>query len=176
MTCCTPDWTYRARSSMCTSSTRRRDGRAPRRSARCRRPTDARRADRTVRPARGGGDRVDDRCPLRPRHIGALRPGRRDCRRGQGEGSGAPGRQDGQDRRAGTRRAGPAGVGAGDLAARSIGSRRARAGALPAVPGSLSNLASEPDPRHAHRLWPVGAGVRPVREARARVARLPANP
>jgi hypothetical protein len=54
--------------------------------------------------------------------------------------------------------------------------RAERERALPAVPGSLSNLASEPDPRHAHRLWPVGAGVRPVREARARVARLPANP
>ena len=70
-----------------------------------------------VRPAGDGGDRVDERRPLRPRPAGAARLDGGDRRRGQGQGVRAAGVQDRQDRRLGAGRAVPPGPGAGDLAA-----------------------------------------------------------
>ena len=50
--------------------------------------------------ARARGDRVDDRRPLRSRHAGAAWLGGSDRRRAEGQGVGAAGMQDRQDRRA----------------------------------------------------------------------------
>ena len=65
-----------------------------------------------------GGDRVDERRPVRARHLGAGRLGGGDRRRPEGEGAGAVGVQDRPDRCLGAGRAVPPGSGAGDLAAR----------------------------------------------------------
>src|SRR3954447_8864250 len=83
---------------------------------------------RGVRPAGDRGDRVDDRRPFRARSAGAARLAGADRRCGEGQGAGAAGGQDRQDRCPGAGRVVPPGAGAGDLAAGPDGARRAGAG------------------------------------------------
>src|SRR5215211_5962760 len=68
------------------------------------------------------------------------------------KGSGAAGVHDRQDRRAGPRGALAPRSGAGDLAARSQGAARARAGALPAAPGHAQVQPEVPHPLDADHL------------------------
>ena len=78
----------------------------------------ASRIDEVYRGAGVRGGRVDDRCPARPRHARAGGLAGRDRRRAKGEGAGAAGVQDRQDRLAGAGTVESARPGAGDLAAR----------------------------------------------------------
>ena len=98
------------------------------------------------------GDRVDDRRAVRARPARGARLGCADRRRGQGQGPGAAGVQDRQDRRAGAGGAVAARPGAGDLAARSAGAARARAGALSDASGQAPLDAQAPHPRDADHL------------------------
>ena len=76
-----------------------------------------------ARRAGARSDRVDDRRAFRPRHARAARLGCADRRRAEGQGSGAVGVQDRQDRRARLGGALGARPGASDLAARPGGAR-----------------------------------------------------
>src|SRR3954453_5425481 len=78
---------------------------------------------------------------------------------GLGQGAGAAGGQDRSHRCMGARRAVPAGVGAGDLVARSGRARRAGAGPLAVAPGAPPHRAEKPHPRHPDGLRPSLPGV-----------------
>ena len=111
--------------------------------------------------ARSGGDRVDERRAVRARHAGGARLGCVDRRRAEGQGPGAAGLQDRQDRRARVGRVVLARSGAGDLAARPGDPPRTRARAVPAASGPAPHDAQEPHPRDADRL--------PVTRARSQI-------
>jgi hypothetical protein len=126
--------------------------------------------------ARAGGDRVDERRTVRARHARGARLGGARRRRAEGQGAGAVGLQDRQDRRA---RAGAfvaARPGAGDLAARPEHPARARARSLPAASGAASHNAQEPHPRDADHVRAPVPGLRPVRARRPRAAGPPGDP
>src|SRR6266536_1880250 len=80
------------------------------------------------------GDRVDERCPLRPRPARARRLAGRDRGRAKGERAGAARLQDRPHRRLGAGRALPPRAGAGDLAARPCRAWRTRTRPLAAAP------------------------------------------
>ena len=140
-----------------------RDGRGRRRTARRRRSARPRRPPFAPSAAGAGGDRVDDRRPLRPRPARARRLGGRDRRRAEGEGTGAAGLQDRPDRRLGAGRALPARAGAGDLAARPDGAGRARAGPLPTAPRPPSLQPEATGARHSAHARQALSSLRPVR-------------
>src|SRR4051812_1294033 len=89
------------------------------------------------------------------------------------KGAGPAGGQDRSDRRLGAGRAVPPRSGAGHLATRSSGARRAGAGPLAAAPGAPPHRAEEPDPCHAAGLRPSLPGGRPVRRRRPAAAGRP---
>ena len=106
------------------------------------------------RPGGAGarGDRVDDRGAVRARHAGGARLGGADRRRAEGQGAGAAGLQDRQDRRAGCwpscrcaiscRRSGCPTRGCGASASRPAS----------AASGQAQHDAEEPHPRDADHL------------------------
>jgi hypothetical protein len=123
--------------------------------------------------ARGG--RVDERRAVGARPSRRARLGRVDRRRDQGQGLGAAGVQDRQDRcsRAG-HAVGPRSC-ARDLAARPVDPSGARARALSPAPGSPSHHAEEPHPCRVDRLRSPVPGLRPLRPRRPRPAGPPAG-
>jgi hypothetical protein len=148
----------------------RRSRRGVRVTARCRRPAWPGAPGGASRAPGAGGDRVDDRLAVRARPPRSARVGCADRRRGQGQGPGAAGVQDRQDRRARAGRAVASRPGAGDLAARPAGAPRARAGTLSDAPGQAPLDAQAPHPRHADLLRTPVPGHGSVRCRRPRVA------
>ena len=133
-------------------------------------------AERLRGRAGAGGDRVDDRRAVHPRHARGARLGGAGRRRAEGQGARAAGLQDRQDRRARAGRAVLARPGAGDLATRPEDPPRARAGPLPAASGPASHDAEEPHPRDADDLRAPVPGLGSVRARRPRAARPPRDP
>ena len=129
------------------------------------------RAARPARRAGPGGDRVDERRPLRARPARAGRLAGRDRRRAEGEGAGAAGLQDRPDRRLGAGRARPPRSGAGDLAARpAVRAERERA----RWRLHLVRHRSQPEAARARRLAHARQalpGLRSVRRPRPPAAR-----
>ena len=103
---------------VCLLSAGGRDRRGVRVAAGCRRPARPGAPGGELRAGGAWGDRVDERRAVRARPARGARLGGADRRRGQGQGAGAAGVQDRQDRRAGAGGAVGARPGAGDLAAR----------------------------------------------------------
>src|SRR5262249_61816892 len=89
--------------------------------------------------------------------------GGRDRRCAEGEGAGAAGLQDRPHRRLGAGRARPSRPGACDLAARPIGARRARTGALAAAPRPPPLELETARARGAARTRQAVPGLGPVR-------------
>ena len=142
----------------------------------CRRPARPGREGGDVGAGGSWGDRVDERRAVRARPPRGARLGGADRRRHQGQGPGAVGVQDRQDRRQVL-----ATLSARDLVPEiwlpdPSDPPRARAGPLSAAPRPSSHDAEEPHPRRVDRLRPSVPGVGSVRSRRPRAARPPGDP
>jgi len=135
-----------------------------------RRPVRARAPCRRLWRAGARGGRVDERRAVRPRRAGRARVGGVDRRRAAGQGAGAVGVQDRQDRRKGAGGALLPGPGAGDLAADPRAAPRAGDLAVAAAPGQASRDPEEPCSLDADRVRAPGPDGRPVRSRRPPVA------